>query len=210
MTDQPNSGSASPEPGASSPTPPPPPPLAPLVDQQAGWAAVGEQPAPPPVAPPPAPPAPTSTRGDKIKLGLILGGIVAFLAVVLFVTMNNQSAFDLEVGQCFDLPSQTTDIDTVTKHECAEPHDAEVFFVGDHAEQDAYPGETAFDTYVEANCPPAFQAYVGEAFEDAEEYNYGWFYPTPESWAEADDREVTCYIVNSDESKLSQSVRVGS
>lgn len=191
------------QPGASSGTPPP---LAPLVDQQAGWTPAEAQPTP--AAPPPGAPAPApkATRGDKLRMGLILGGIVGFLAIVLVLTANNQSAGDLAVGQCFDVPSRTEDISTVTKHECTEPHDAEVFHVAEYTGADSYPISLGFESFVDSACIPVFATYVGKTFEEAEEYNVGWFYPNRDGWNDG-DRTVTCYVVRVDEAKMTQSVK---
>ena len=199
MTDQPNPGSQGPgpAPGAASE----PPALAPLVDPQPGWAPAGDQAAPSaPVAAQP----PKATRSDKLRLGLILGAIVAFIAIVLVATMNNQSAGDLAIGQCFDLPGRTEDISTVEKHACTEAHDAEVFHVTNY-DGTTYP-ILGVEDFVDTACMPVFATYVGKPFEDANEYNVGWFYPNREGW-DRGDREVTCYVIKSDNSKLTQSVK---
>lgn len=218
MTDQPNSGTGSPEPGASPATPPPPPPLAPLVGQQpeapapaappppAGWAPAQGQPGAP-AAPPSG--AIAATTGDKLKLVGILGGIGVFLAVVLFLTANNIGADDLAVGHCFDEPTGT-EVSTVTKTDCTKPHDAEVFSVVEYAgDSSTYPGTIGFDTFVSGTCIPAFQTYVGESYDDSTTYDMGYFYPLRDGWDDG-DRTLTCYIVRQDGAKLTQSVKIGS
>ena len=211
MTDQPNSGSDAPEPGAASSTPPPPPPLAPLVNQDPdaapppGWAPAGQVDGGQVAAPPPAaPPKPAS----RLRTVLTVGVIAVFLGVVLYVVRNNVSADDLAVGQCFDVPDRSEDISTVEKHECTEPHDAEVFHVAEIT-GDSYPITLTFRNFVDESCIPAFATYVGRTYQEAEELDVGFFYPNSDGWSSG-DRTVTCYIVRVDEAPMTQSVKAGS
>lgn len=167
---------------------------------------------PPPPEPPPgwtppagnAPPTTPAGRSDKLRLFLILGGIVAFLAIVLWVVRDNQSAGDLAVGQCFDVPSGGTDVSTVTRHECTEAHDAEVFHVAEYT-GDTYPISLSLDSFIDDTCVPVFATYVGENFASSEDLTIGYFYPNRDGW-DGGDRTVTCYVVRVDEAKLTQSV----
>ena len=150
-----------------------------------------------------------ATTGDKLRLGLILGGIVAFLAVVLFMTANNIGADDLAVGHCFDEPTET-EVSTVTKTECDVAHDAEVFLVAEYAgDTSTYPGTGGFDEFVSGSCVPAFQLYVGEDYNASTTYDMGYFYPLPDGWDDG-DRTITCYVVSIDGTKLTQSVKTAS
>ncbi|HXG27142.1 MAG TPA: septum formation family protein [Candidatus Binatia bacterium] len=163
----------------------------------------------PPTPPPPPPPAtPTATGKDRLRLGLILGGIVVFLVVALFAALNNEYADQLAIGQCFNEPSGTEDISTVEKRDCTQEHDAEVFFVGQMT-GDTYPIELAFDNFVEANCLPAFEVYIGVPYADAPDHDVGWFYPNENGWEDG-KRTVTCYIFRVDHAKMTQSVKAGS
>ena len=146
-----------------------------------------------------------ASRGDKLRLFLILGGIVAFLAVVLWAVRDNQSADDLAVGTCFDLPGRDTDISTVTRHDCTEAHDAEVFHVAEYTAGSTYPISLTLDSFIEDSCVPAFATYVGEDIDSSEDLAIGYFYPTRDGW-DGGDRTVTCYVVREDETKLTQSV----
>ena len=167
---------------------------------------------PPSPAPPsdpgttaPAPSAPAS-RGDKLRLFLILGGIVAFLAIVLWAVRDNQSAGDLAVGTCFDVPGRDTDISTVTRHECTEAHDAEVFHVAEYTTGSTYPISITLDSFIDDTCVPVFATYVGEEFETSPDLTIGYFYPSRDGWNDG-DRTVTCYLVREDKSKLTESIK---
>lgn len=160
---------------------------------------------PAPTAAPPAVPA-SPTRASKVPIILILGGIVVFLAVVLWLVRDNQSADDLAVGTCFDVPSTTEGISTVTKHPCTEAHDAEVFHVAEYPDGSTYPISLGIDRFIEDECVPAFATYVGTAYADSAELGIGYFYPDRDAWGSG-DRTFTCYVVNADESKLTESLK---
>lgn len=170
----------------------PPAPLAP--DDAQGY----------PPAPPIAPPAPAKQPG-KWRVAIPLLIIVGFLGVVLYMTRDNQSADDLAAGTCFDIPT-TSSVSTVTKHACTEAHDAEVFHNAEYPENGNYPITLSFSSFASDTCTPVFATYVGEAFEDNEDLEIGFFYPTSDSWAD-NDRTVTCYAYRIDETKLTQSVQ---
>lgn len=147
-----------------------------------------------------------ASRSDKLRLALILGGIVAFLAVVLWIVKDNQAAGDLAVGTCFDVPSQDTNITTVTRHDCAAAHDAEVFHVVKYTGAD-YPISLSLDSFIDDTCVPAFTTYVGPAVATSRDLTFGYFYPSRDAWNDG-DRTVTCYAVRDDQAKLTGSVKV--
>ena len=114
---------------------------------------------PPGETPAPAQPAKASRRPAII----IIGVIVVFLAVVLFAVRNNAAADELKVGECLNLPNGTT-FQTVEKQPCTESHAAEVIFVGEYTGA-TYPISLSLDSYIEEQCVPAFEAYVGRAID---------------------------------------------
>jgi hypothetical protein len=151
---------------------------------------------------------PPAKPQSKLRTYIVFGAIAVIIGLVLYAVRNNAFADDLQIGQCFDVPSRTEDISTVEKHDCTEEHDAEVFHVAEMT-ADSYPITLAFDNFVDAQCIPAFATYVGRTFEEAEELNVGFFYPNADGWSDG-DRTVTCYIVRVDEAKMTQSVKVAS
>jgi hypothetical protein len=157
---------------------------------------------------PPAPlvPPPPVKQPGKMRAYLILGAIVVFLGFVLWNTMNNQSAGDLAVGQCFDKPTATDSITTVVRHDCTEPHDAEVFLVAEYPGGDATTTDSQINQYIDSACEQPFQLYVGVSINETQDYNYGWFYPGQDGWSSG-DRTFTCYVVRADHSKVSTSLK---
>jgi hypothetical protein len=164
-------------------------------------------PGPTPGAPaePPVPPAPR--RGFAWTSIAIRVGIIAAIAIgfLVFRDRLTGAAADLRVGDCFDVPGDVTEVDEVQHRPCSEAHDAEVVFVANYSGT-SYPVISGFDDYVVDNCIPAFEAYVGRSFEAATELDLSYFFPTLEGWGDG-DREITCYLVSIDESKLARSMK---
>lgn len=218
MTDQRDPGSdAQPTPPGAQGDPPPPPdpqdyppsPLAPVA-QPVGWSPApgADTYAPPPAVtlPPAEPPAPAKQPGKwRVAIPLVIIG--GFLAFVLWSVRDNQSADDLANGTCFDVPTETT-VSTVTKRNCTEAHDAEVFHNVEYvSDSTTYPITMTMDRFVTDTCGPVFATYVGEALEDSD-LTIGYFYPSFDGWGDG-DRTVTCYAGRVDGEKLTESVKVG-
>lgn len=141
--------------------------------------------------------------GLLARFGLI--GAIG-LGAFIFQDFLPGAAIDLEVGDCFDAPTTISEeVDEVARHPCTDPHTAEVFFVADHPDG-AFPGEDGFDAFIETNCIPAFTTYTGLEWATAEEYDIGWFEPTPDGWSSG-DHEMTCYVVRIDLGRMTSSVR---
>lgn len=161
-------------------------------------------PAPPPVAPPPVASTASATKGGKGRPVIIISAIVVFLAVVLFAVRNNVAASDLKVGDCFNT-TDTTTISTVEAQPCTNSHNAEVVFVGEYS-GDTYPISLSLDRYIEESCVPAFESYVGRAFDSDPALSIGYFYPTRDGW-DSGDKTITCYVSQPDESPMTESLK---
>jgi len=125
----------------------------------------------------------------------------------------DDGAFDLTVGDCFDL-GEVTSVESVPVLPCAGPHDFEAYasLLMDAA---SYPGEADTVAEADARCGQAFEGYVGVPLQDAidsGEYDYSSFYPSADSWA-LGDREILCmvYAAGADGGvkQLSRSVKAG-
>jgi uncharacterized RDD family membrane protein YckC len=111
----------------------------------------------------------------------------------------------LRVGDCFELlDPDSPSITIVQAVPCADEHVYEVFFVGDMPDGE-FPGDDAVAAFADQNCLPAFEAYVGVAFEEST-----WFAspvgPAEEDWA-AGTRRVTCQLHTQDEVRVTGSAR---
>ena len=169
-----------------------------------------EQPAPPTHVPPSndAPtmsPPPPARQGSKLVPIIVVGVIVAFLGVVLYLTKDAGAVDDLKTGECFDRPTSAS-VSTVTKRPCTEAHDAEVFHVAEIESDASTPVSITIEGFVDDECVPAFETYVGAALADSPDLGLGYFYPDFDGW-KTGDRTITCYIDKADQSKLTESLQ---
>ena len=165
-----------------------------------------ETPPPPPLAPPAMPAMSPAPKPSKLRTYVSIAVLVVILGAVVWAVKDNQSAGDLGIGQCFDVPTGST-IKTVVKHACTEAHDAEVFYVGEYSGTDTEdPGIVGWNAYIDSACLPVFETYTGESADTSADLTYGWFYPSEAGW-NAGDRTFTCYANRKDEAKLAQSVK---
>jgi hypothetical protein len=105
----------------------------------------------------------------------------------------------LAIGDCVD--------EQLAILPCDQPHLAEIFLVttwpGDASSP--YPGARVLGSWVNDNCPTAFEGYVDVARQNI---IYQGLLPTPESWASG-DRELPCVAMNPDDTPLNESVKGG-
>lgn len=188
------------------------PPAAPGEAAPGGWGSP-EQPA---WTPPEAQPA--STKRSMMVAAVAVGVfvLIAFGASLALRAGDEPEApavptptsgtvvgaQSLEIGDCLILPSEQT-FDDVRTLPCTEPHDAEVFFVGDHPDGD-FPSDEAFEAFVDEVCLPTFAAYTGSDFYEQEVLDVGWFTPTSGAW-DGGDREVVCHLTPADGSQSDRS-----
>lgn len=109
------------------------------------------------------------------------------------------SVFDLEEGDCFQSVSQTGSIEEVDVVDCDSPHDNEVYSVWDFADgpDDPYPGDDVVVEESSAGCNEDFE----DQIDDTSDLSISSLHPTEGSWGNG-DREVVCYLQNTDGSQL--------
>ena len=111
---------------------------------------------------------------------------------------GDTSAFDITVGDCINDAEATAsdEVSNVTVVECTEAHDYEAFEAVDLPDGD-YPGTEAVDASAVEACTPAYEDFVGIAYDDSL-MDFTYFAPTSASWADG-DREILCLLVDLDE-----------
>ncbi len=121
-------------------------------------------------------------------------------------TGDTVDVFSLAVGDCLsDGVTTGTTVSDMQKISCTSPHDYEVYHVFD-LPKGAYPGEDVVDKASDAGCSPAFEAFIGKAYDDSK-LGLQSLTPQKDGWDQRDDREVVCLIVDADEKKLTGSMR---
>ena len=138
-----------------------------------------------------------ATDADRDATGAIVSG-------------GNVDAFAIEVGDCFDDTSslfggENEQISQLPAKPCGEPHDNEVYAVFD-VDAETFPegdgmSELAFDA-----CLERFERFVGLDYESSS-LDIMTLYPSSESWARQNDREVVCAVYDMEANKLTGSVK---
>jgi len=136
---------------------------------------------------------------------LALASSVAALSMTLSACAlgGNTSAFNVEVGQCVQLPDGST-VSRVEVVECTAEHDGEVYHIEKLTDKER-PSEDWLNMRMESICSNAFEGYVGAAYEDSD-LRITTMFPTEASWKRG-DRDIVCIAISNDGEKLSQSVK---
>jgi hypothetical protein len=104
-------------------------------------------------------------------------------------------AFAIELGDCLNLPSELTMVQSVEGVPCTQAHDAQAYALFNLTDySNAFPGKAAIEEQASEGCYERFPAFVGIPYEQSELY-FTAFYPSEESWVEIDDREIICLLV---------------
>ncbi len=134
--------------------------------------------------------------------------IVAAVAL-LAAACSAGNVWTLEVGDCFDdwegatISTESQEVSDVPIVDCAEPHDNEIYSKQDLPDG-SYPGDAAMEQTVIEVCYDGFESFVGRSYEESS-LDFGWLFPTSESWAEG-DREVVCFVYDFELAKLTGSM----
>lgn len=142
------------------------------------------------------------------RYGILLIIVVVVVGFILFRDRLPGTAADLQVSECFDQPAESAEISDVQRQPCNEAHDAEVFLVVDHpaASGEIYPISLTLNDFLDEQCKPAFNSYTGLDYDSEPDLAYGALVPSRTSWNDG-DRAVSCYIVRTDNAKMTGSLR---
>jgi hypothetical protein len=121
------------------------------------------------------------------------------------VGAGDMQVTDLVAGDCFDLkdPSEE-EVNDVEAKPCTEPHEFEMFFVRDMPDGD-FPTDDEINSFITANCLPAFASYVGLSYEQSS-LDIFPLIPGFGGW-NAGDHSVQCSLYDPIDEDLEQSMR---
>lgn len=147
-------------------------------------------------------------RSIAMRFGLLAALGIGGLAAAPYLM---GSVADLAVGDCFDPPTEESVVAEVQRHPCSDAHSGEVIYVGSYptADDASFPGDAAFIDHIRAVCVPAFEAYTGLDYESDPTWDFGYFTPTADGWAEG-DKGISCHVTRIDGAATTGSVRSAS
>jgi putative regulator of septum formation len=102
------------------------------------------------------------------------------------------SVFDLDVGQCYNTPTET-DVTEVNVVDCDDPHQYEIYALPRHpaGPDEDFPGEEEIGAFSDEAClGAAFEDYVGVDYQSSELLAFS-LQPSAQTWA-IGDREFIC------------------
>lgn len=105
---------------------------------------------------------------------------------------GNLGVDSLRVGDCFDSPSGSTDIESVTAIPCTQAHDSQIYAEFSLADGD-YPGSSALQSEGDKGCNSR-QGSVNEAAV-TNSVSANFFVPEEDNWDQG-NRTVICIITN--------------
>jgi hypothetical protein len=118
---------------------------------------------------------------------------------------GNLQVQDLQIGDCFDLKDEeATEVSDVEAKPCSEGHKYELIHAANMPNSD-YPTDEQFGSFLDAECIPAFTAYVGFDWETSDFYMLP-FTPTEDTWNDG-DRSIQCVVFDPENAVLTSSVR---
>lgn len=138
-----------------------------------------------------------------MKRAFLVTGLMAWSA---FAALGCTSVLELKTGQCIESLG-TGSVSSVQTVDCAKEHGNEVFAIVQYpaGKDDPFPGDQPIRDRANADCPPAFQAYVGKAFDQSEFYIFS-LTPSADTW-KSGDRAIVCTLTLPNDAKLTGSMK---
>lgn len=134
---------------------------------------------------------------------------VLMAGLALFATACSPSVLSLETGTCFDdgdaITNELSEVTDVPVVDCAEPHDNEVYYTY-QMNDGSYPGDDRVFDIADTECLASFEPFVGASYETSQ-LDFGWLVPTEQTWNEANDREIICFLYDLELAKLTGSMQ---
>lgn len=171
------------------------------------------------------------SKGRKQGLGMARAGwilgAVGILGGTAFWVASANGVFDdaliindellsenLAVGDCMNVDdindTEEVRFGTIPVIDCAEPHDGEVYFVGNLNPNRSreYPGEVDLAIEVEGLCTAKFAAFIGVSYVESE-FEIYYLMPLKPSWR-LDHGAYTCVVYSTDGPVLTETIRSSS
>lgn len=100
----------------------------------------------------------------------------------------------LNVGDCFQLPTEDAEVDRVRAQPCDDPHEAEIYARFDLGRPSGAPDDDKIRAEAEKGCATAFERFVGRPFDSSTRLRIFLLRPYQKSWATEPDHSVRCAV----------------
>lgn len=110
-------------------------------------------------------------------------------------------AYKVRVGDCIQMPADTTEVVSVEGVPCTTPHGAQAFAEFKLPDLPAFPSDDEMIELAGRGCLGYWAGAIGTTYQSDRSLDMTFWSPTQASWAQ-DDRVVTCFVISADGSPL--------
>ncbi len=119
----------------------------------------------------------------------------ALMALLSGCSLLDPTAPTAEIGECFDVQGSGAQVDSINGFDCAQEHDAEVYFKANLTLEGDY-DDVAIDAAAQEMCLDQYTDYVGVDYYNSTLDIY-YLFPIQDGW-DSGDREVICAVYTPD------------
>jgi hypothetical protein len=114
----------------------------------------------------------------------------------------------IEVGDCFDFPTETRN---AVELPCDEPHEGEMYVVEEPLRINAwdapYPDVDQWAAIAAAICDKPFGEYTGVDIEESVDLSYSYLFTLEADWADLTQRTLSCAVVSENGTRRTSTAR---
>lgn len=141
-----------------------------------------------------------------MKKGLVAASVALLVVLGAGCGLLGNDVATADVGDCINNSTAAGSISEFDVVDCDETHTAELIVKFDMPDGD-FPGQQAIqEAFIEECTGSAFEDYVGAPYAESD-LDIFPVTPTEQTWDQADDREVLCFVAPVDGSNLEESVK---
>lgn len=141
------------------------------------------------------------TAGLALAAALLLAGCSATDALQRVEEVKQQAGKamlpSIALGECtnLDMPEgeQGSQVTSIPKTDCAQPHGWEAYAEKDYPLDAAFPGVSAVEKEAGDYCAGEFEGFMGVDY-DTSDMELQYLYPTKDTWTSLNDRTISCLV----------------
>ncbi|NED93856.1 hypothetical protein G1H11_00820 [Phytoactinopolyspora alkaliphila] len=106
--------------------------------------------------------------------------------------VEGASIFDIQEGDCIGEISSAEEVQEVDIIPCDQEYQQQVYLIQEIV-SDEFPDQETVEAQAEETCVPAFEDFVGMAYEESDLAIY-YLSPSQEGWESEEDRDLVCLV----------------